>query len=127
MLDRIQEAAALGLERALERQVAQEFATRRASGATKLPWIDGEFDPSAPPEVHAQQQRRVVRALIARRWFKAEAGTWAVLPLCKKERLALIALDEPRIMFAVDYSEMLQSRDWHLGGVTSFYDFVRGD
>ena len=79
MLDRLQEASAQELERALARRVKHLFEVALQSGAREVPVIGG---PLAPPKEQTEQMRLVVQALLARKWFEHEAPPWAQpLPL----------------------------------------------
>ena len=75
MLDRVQEASAQELERAIERRVEHEFEAARRSGARETPIIGGAFDPD-----DADLKHDVVRALLARKWAERELPPW-MLPL----------------------------------------------
>jgi hypothetical protein len=80
MLDRLKEASAQELERALERWVKREFEAALQGGAREVPIIGGELAPPEEPAERAEQMRWVVRAILARKWAESELPPW-MLPL----------------------------------------------
>ena len=116
MLDRLQEASAQELERALERRVERLFEVALQSGARETPIIGGAFDPNAPVEEHAELMHDVVRALLARKWAESELPKWMLpLPLTFDD-CVLDGRDvyNRRVMLRATYGMHLRGAFWHL-------------
>ena len=97
--DRLLKTAMVEFERAVVPQVEHEFEALRAlpDAVAQIPWLDGKFNPHAPPEEHAELKQRVIRALRCRHQFEFDAPLWAwPLPLCEKERVRLNSRTETR-------------------------------
>lgn len=123
MTDRLTTISEREFELAIEQAVECEFEARLASGVTKLPWIDGALD----PEQQAEQKQRVIRALLARRWFeREEAPPWAVpLPLNEQERGQLYMTGSPQLAVLASYAGMLWGMHWHFERAPSFFDYIQ--
>ena len=114
-------------ERNVVHQVEREFeAARKLPGAdVKIPFIDGKFNPHAPPEELAVLKQRVCRALCARKRFEFEAPLFCQpLPLCERERVQMNGNRNLRLGIVANYAMGLQSMDWHYERAVPFFDFI---
>jgi hypothetical protein len=112
MLDRIQEASAQELERALERRVEHEFEAARQAGAREAPIIGGAFDPDGP--LDADLMRDVVRALLARKWAERELPPWMLpLPLSFNDCVC-DGYSNRRVLLRAQYGMHLRGALWYL-------------
>jgi hypothetical protein len=123
--EQLLEASLREFRHEVEHQVECELEARRANGVTKLPWIDGSFDPLAPPEQHAEQKQRIIRALLARKRFESEAKYLQPLPLCEQERILFNNSGDRRLQVVAAYSMRLQGSGWHYQWAGTFFDFIQ--
>jgi hypothetical protein len=125
MLDRLQEASAQELERAIERRVEQLFEVALQSGAREAPITGDTFYPESQ---RAELEARAVRALLARKWFaENEAPPWAgELPLTPDECIARFNgpnRGSRRGILVGEYGQLLRSMGWNLQHVPPFEVF----
>jgi hypothetical protein len=128
---RFSEAA---FRRAAERTVADLFAANRSNPDARrgqipiIGWMHGffDFDPHGSPEEHAQLEALVVKALIAREWFKTQLPPCMQplpLPLNEKERSILLNTGDRRLWTVAEYGMTLQSMHWDLSRAPMFIDY----
>jgi hypothetical protein len=130
MQDRILKYSEAEFERAVRRKVEAMFEANRTSAnpSREIPIIGtlmhGYYDPRASAAEHVELVDMVVRAVIAREWFKQEAAPWAQsLPLSTSDCQALFNLgpgDHRRAIAVGEYGLYLQTMGWRIDRVQPF-------
>jgi hypothetical protein len=116
--ERLLETAMREVERSVVRQVEREFEARRKlpDDICEVPFIDGKYNPHAPPGEHAALKQRVIAALRCRKWFELEAPLWAQpLPLKLDDCHALLNgpnRNDQRLTLVSRYGQELMGMAW---------------
>jgi hypothetical protein len=123
--DRLLQTCLREFEREVVRQVEAEFARVLAKGAQpdeEIPFIG---DPFPSPQYRDGLQARVVRALLARKWFEFEAPLWAQpLPLTEDDCMRLINQPNRRLWPICEYGRTLRGMGWDLRYAPPFEQFL---
>jgi hypothetical protein len=127
--NRLLQTAMREFEKEVVQQVEAEFARVLAKGAQpdeEIPFIGGEFP---PPQYRDGLKERVMRALLAQKWFEFEAPRWAwPLPIREEDSLARRNAEERwqnprqdhRYRIVADYAESLRGLGWHYERILPF-------